>query len=179
MIQNFAIGEEIDLQFYFEKHYASLVYFATCILKNEEAAKDIVLNSFVKLWEKRSKFSDAKGLHSYLFVIVKNACFSTIRKWRREKVFKESYEYQSSITDDGNCDLLCEKIKFHEKLLEEIEKLPRQCKAIMILTYKDGLDNRQIGEKLNLSPNTVKNQKSKGIKVLRERLHETSKELLY
>jgi len=48
-----------------------------------------------------------------------------------------------------------------------IEKLPPKCGEICRLSYIEGMSNEEIASRLLLSVNTVKNQKTKAITLLR------------
>ena len=48
-----------------------------------------------------------------------------------------------------------------------IESLPVQCRKIVLLSYLGGLSNKQIARHLQLSVHTVRNQKVRGIQLVR------------
>lgn len=50
---------------------------------------------------------------------------------------------------------------------KEINKLPEKCKAIFILSKKEGLTNAEIAEHLNISIKTVEAQITKAFTILR------------
>jgi len=53
---------------------------------------------------------------------------------------------------------------------ESLNKLPERCREVFELSRLQGLRNREIAEKLNLSEKTVENQMTKALHVLREEL---------
>ena len=53
------------------------------------------------------------------------------------------------------------------ELFKAIELLPAACREIFRLGYIEGLSNPKIAEVLDVSVNTVKTQKQRGIKILR------------
>ena len=48
--------------------------------------------------------------------------------------------------------------------------LPEECRKVFDLCYFQGMDNTQAAEALGVSVNTVKTQKARGKKILRENL---------
>ncbi|MNL56682.1 ECF RNA polymerase sigma factor SigW [compost metagenome] len=57
-----------------------------------------------------------------------------------------------------------------EKLYQAISTLPEGCKKVFKLGYLEGLSNTKIAETLNISVNTVRAQKQRGLKALKTRL---------
>ena len=55
-IQN--IYEESRYKILFNEFYPALVQFAFSFINNEEAAKDIVQEIFIRIWEKKVKFEN-------------------------------------------------------------------------------------------------------------------------
>ena len=62
------------------------------------------------------------------------------------------------------------KTEVARQVYAAIETLPQQCRLIILMSYVDGCRNHEIAKVLKLSPNTVKNQKLRGIVLLRQRL---------
>ncbi len=54
-------------------------------------------------------------------------------------------------------------------LYAELQKLPPECRKVMELVFVEGWDSKKIAEHLDITVSTVKNQKSRGIHLLRKR----------
>ena len=57
-----------------------------------------------------------------------------------------------------------------EGLIRKIENLPDRCKEIFRLIFIDGLTTDQIGERLNISPQTVRTQKARALDLIKSEL---------
>ena len=55
----------------FHRYYASLCYFANKFVHDEEAARDIVQEVFLRFWESQGKFANETALKSYLYLCVR------------------------------------------------------------------------------------------------------------
>ncbi len=157
-----------EFKILFEKLFPSMVVFATRILGDEDKAKDVTQDAFIKIWQKTDEdFADENALKAYLYVLVKNACISLIRK--------ESRVGLDDIDQHGN--IPSEKIILDEILREEtyqmlassINTLSPQAQQVVNLALK-GLTNPEIAEHLNVSVNTVKTVKKRAYKALRDLL---------
>ena len=69
-------GEKSAFQAFFSEYYEVLVLFATGILKDVDAAEDVVQDCFVNVWENRHFEKLADGLDRYMFHLVKNAALT-------------------------------------------------------------------------------------------------------
>jgi len=56
----------------FREYFSSLMAFSRRILGDEDDAKEVVHQVFIKLWERRSEIDLSTSLKSYLFTAVNN-----------------------------------------------------------------------------------------------------------
>lgn len=165
----FRNGNEKGLSFFYKALRPGLVYFAFRILNDKPEAEDIVEESFGKIWERRSTFYEDKVIKSWLYTTVRNASINKLQQEQRLNVRKEQYaleqegSYQSSPLYD------IEFAEFIVKVHATISVLPVECQKIFRLMYIKGKTVREIAEELQLSISTVKNQKTRGLDILRKR----------
>jgi RNA polymerase sigma-70 factor (ECF subfamily) len=60
--------------------------------------------------------------------------------------------------------------ELEERIRAAIDGLPEQCRKVFVLSRYDELRYAEIAEKLGISVNTVENQISKALRILREAL---------
>lgn len=146
-------------------YYPSLCIFAERIV-GEENSKDVIEDLFTRLWKKTKEFDSNEHLRAFLYHSAKNACLNFLKSDLRAK--QRDTVYAQEILD--NEDLYLAEITRSEilrKLHTAITQLPGQCGKIIKLGYIEGLKNPQIAEELGLSIQTVKNQKLRGIALLK------------
>ena len=117
------------------------------------------------------KFNIKKQFSSYIFTALKYKIF---RMYDAKSVRKK---YTERIQKEGLVPLNTTErtLSFKElyKLIEqEIEKLPERCRIVFQMHRMENTSIEEIAEKLEISPNTVKNQISKASKVLKINLKE-------
>ena len=139
-------------------------------LHDDEAAKDIVQESFVTYWNARESLSDAPAsISSFLYAVVKNACLNKLRRQRLEQGYLNSRE------PDPFEEAIALNSMIRSEVLVELNKmittLPVNCQRIFRMGYLEGLKNPQIAEELGISVNTVKTQKKRGLQLLKVRLN--------
>jgi len=152
----------------FYQLFPSMCVLATRILNDEEKGKDIAQEAFIKLWQNPDEnFATENSLKAYLYVLVRNACFSLLRKEKR--ITKDPLEQHHHLPSEKR---ILEEILREETLSllrSAIKDLSPQARKVIKLMLK-GMTNEQIAEKLSVSVNTVKTVKKRAYKALREKL---------
>lgn len=156
-----------DVELVFKEYYGSLCYFASKYLQDEEVIEDIVQDIFITLLEKKTQFHTEAHLKNFLYLSVRNGCLNYLRNLRSRD------RYIASLPPDDEGESFEENIiltEVHRELAEAVNKLPEECRKVFELCYFQGLDNDSAAKELGLSINTIKAQKARGKKILKESL---------
>lgn len=160
-------GYAYNVETVFKEYYSPLCYFASQYIQDDSITEDIVQDVFISLLEKKVTFQTELHLKNFLYLSVRNACLNALRnKVSREKYIEFITREESSENFEDNLILT----EVHKELAEAVEKLPPECRKVFDLSYFQGKDNETVAEELGLSVNTVKAQKARGKKILREGL---------
>lgn len=173
-VHAFQRGEEKGFTYFFNSLYPALLYYAFRILNDRPAAEDVVGESFIKIWERHSTFAHPKVIKSWLYTTVRNGCLNRLQQQHRSLAQQEQLAKQSEGTHESYA--LHEMIRAEviRELYENIESLPSACRQIFKMLYIQGKTVREIAEELQLSISTIKNQKARGLALLRKRFPELS-----
>lgn len=152
----------------FDKYYQALCYFAFQYVGNDEIAEDVVQDLFTTIIENPKKFDSPSHLRNFLYQSVKNSCLNYLKKNKSHDRYLEFMKNTSQDEEDYERKIIATEIYKELKLV--IESLPSECKKVYELSYFQGKDNNSIAEELGVSINTVKAQKARGKKILKERL---------
>lgn len=116
-------------------------------IRNEEKAKDIVQDSFEKLWRKYLEVTYEKS-KSYLFTTGYRTMIDLIRRDKKQGNFdtvkQEKLSHSNQYTD------------LNEILLEALNKLPEDQKSVVLLRDYEGYSYQEISEITDLSESQVK-----------------------
>ena len=144
----------------FDEYYQALCVFATTYLKDNALAADIVQESFVKFWGRRSDFNDTFNMKSFLYTIVRNHCLNFIRdnKLKREdlSVLMSDEFYTETLIED----------EAYRIFYEAVNALPAQTRQVIQLAL-DGLKNSEIADRLGVAESSVHTLKKIAYKKLR------------
>jgi RNA polymerase sigma-70 factor (family 1) len=163
------LADEISFEAVFKKFYPSLVLFARKLTGDAPAAEDIVTDVFCKLWQRQIQFPSEQSAKAFLYISTRNACINHLQKrdWHK-RVHKAISASSKGISEDFVLNHIV-RAELWRQVLEQVEQLPRQCRKIMRLSFLMGYSNREIAQKLQLSINTVRNQRARGIHLVRKR----------
>ncbi len=128
--------------------YSDNIYrFALKHLKNEMSAKDVVQETFMKVWIKHEEVAYEK-VKSYLFTTAYHAIVDWVNKEKRNGDF-EKVEHTATSEFSISFDL--------EKILNEaLDKLPEIQKTVVLLRDYEGYNYAEIAEITALSESKVK-----------------------
>ena len=141
---------------HFDNYFRPLCAFGYRFIAETETIQDLVQSVYISLWDQRGNFENEKAVKSFLYTSVKNKCLNHLKHLSVRQKHEEQLIYELESGQSYSSQIL-EEDAFH-LLYQEIEKLPKSAKKIMLLALK-GLKNKEIAETLDISENTVKTQK--------------------
>lgn len=141
-------------------------------------AEDVIEEVFLKLWERRTQFAGFGEVKGFLYTSVRNGCLNVVRSRQREETrvaaFMQLYGNEGGDSDEAEI--------IYSELLAEVRKsvdaLPVKMREIFILSHYKKMSNEAIAARLNLSHQTIRNQKSKALTLLRQWLKQKNPLLL-
>lgn len=152
------------------KYYSRLLGYAIRFVQEKEIAEDIIQEVFISFWEKRH-FLKSISLSSLLFCMVRNASINYLK----QKVLVEKYPIEFIENIDGEEKLytldfalsadeetLYEDLK--KRIQEALSVLPERSREIFLLSRFNGLKNKEIASKLDISTTAVEKHISKSLK---------------
>ena len=141
-------------------------------VSDREEARDIVQQSFTKLWDilQRGK-SDIKSLHSFLFKIAANLVIDWYRKKKPVSLDtildSDNKEESLHLVDTSYEDM---EIQSDGKIfLNTISTLDPTYQQVVYLRYVEDMSPKEIAKILNLTPNVVSVRITRGIEILKKK----------
>ncbi len=147
--------------------YKDRVYAAALkMTRSRDTAEEIVQEVFVSLWLHRSSLGEIQKPVSYLFTTVYNTISRHFKKLAAEKNMKAQILEKSKKGERSTEQTIFEQ-ETRQWLQNIINQLPTQQKLIYKLSKEDGLSRNEIAERLDISPNTVKNHLLKAMQFIK------------
>jgi RNA polymerase sigma-70 factor (family 1) len=159
----------------FQQFNPPLCFFARRWVNDMAIAQDIVTDVFVKLWQKRADFKTLYSIKAFLYISTRNACINHTQQAKYQARVRETIRQQSSDLESTG---LNEAI--YAEVLQQvntiIEDLPAKCREVIMLSYSGGLNCHEIAHKMQISVHTVRNQKNRGVHLIKNRFRYTGLE---
>lgn len=153
----------------FEKYSAKLYRFSFSLLKNHEDSKEIVQETFFRVWDKRREIDSSKSFKSFLFTISYHLIIDQLRlKLKDQEYRKFLKEYFKA--EEVKVDSVTDYETLNRQISGVIEELPAKRKQIFTMSREQGLSHKEIAGQLNISVKTVENQINLALKLIKSRL---------
>lgn len=158
-------GDEVAFTEIYTRYSRKLFIMGYNYCKNKELAEELVQEVFVGLWDKRDIIQIQK-LEAYLATAIRFSVFKAIYKEkRRQEILNEQLDVAYSDFEE----------KLHAKFLQElidqsVGQLPEKCGLVYKYSREQGLNNREISEKMAISEKTVEAHLTKALKFVRKNL---------
>jgi RNA polymerase sigma-70 factor (ECF subfamily) len=150
----------------YNKLYRKLFLFANSLIANTEEARDIVTESFIKLWSHDNYFSNMSHLQVYFYTVIKNACIDYLRRDKLKAKIENRLVKEEHITENV-IEKKYQEAELVQILYDRINQLPDRMQQVFKLTYLDGYSRTEVAQMLNLSENTIRNTNAAAMKALR------------
>ena len=155
----------------FKKYYQPLVMFVVRHIGNEDVAKDIVQETFIKVWVRREQIDLDMSFSAFLFTMAKNQLLNEFRRQANSPLFLEDVVLNES--GDGEETAIERKLSFEEfnhRLEIAKQKLTPRQRELFELNKEQGITITEIAAKALISEQSVRNQLSQALRVLRKEL---------
>lgn len=159
-------GDKSSFDELFNRYFEQCFTYAVSLLKNPDAAEDVVQNVFMKLWTGRGRLDPHRQFRSYLLTAVRNEAVSCIRAGfaadrNLNRPAGEPEDESQNILDSISASELDATIS------AAVGRLPEQRRLVFEKRRFEGKTVGQIAEEMKLSPKTVERHLTLAMKDLR------------
>lgn len=152
---------------FFKSTVAALCAYALRIVKDKQAAEDIVQDFFSRLWQKRQQISMAVPPQRYAYRAIHNTCLNYLRD---TTLISNDALPENIPTED---DVLEQELRLQDRV-QQLERviagLPAQCRIVFEKVCLEQKKYKVVAEELGISVFTVRNQVAKAYDILRNNI---------
>ncbi len=148
-------ADEADFKKIYDATMSLLFKVSYRIVNDEEAAEDLVHDSYIKANEKAMVFPTINDATYWLIRVVKNASLNYVKRKGREKkaLQREFFEDRRTVTS-GETDLL--RTETVMKAKEALARLPENLREVLVLSEYADMNYKEIGKALGITEGNVK-----------------------
>lgn len=157
-------GDPNAIKSIFFKFHSSLCNIAFRIVGNDDDAKDLVQDVFLKLWINRNNLSIRFSLSAYLKRAVINTSLNYIEKHKKvKKITLEKADLEGVIQNDTEL----EDNELSLKITSAIDGLPNRTRVVFLLIRFEELSYKEVAESLGISTKAVEKEMMRALRMLR------------
>lgn len=150
---------------YQEKVYATAYY----LLRDETDAHDMTQEVFWTIWEKRNQIDTSKPFQPYVLTITRNKCNNRLKTEKTHLRGQQDYRHYKDTFETPRANL--EISELGDQIRSAIAGISAPAaRRAFELSYLENKSQKEIADEMNISLGTVKNQVSRALKVVREKL---------
>ncbi len=168
LIHQLKKGDPAAFDLLYERYWKQLFSMAYHRTADEDTSKDIVQNVFISIWQNRDSLKPNTNLEAFLKGAIK---FQTLKHFRSEKVKEKVLEHGMKTMAQA-CYTMHELrpyLELESAIEKQIEKLPERMKKAIKLRNEE-YSIREIADMLKVNEQTVSNNISEGLKLVRENI---------
>jgi len=150
----------------YERYSQPLYLYILSKIDGAEAGKDVLQDLFTSLWERRHSINVHESLKSYLYQSARHKIIDIYRKNSTYRKYLQQLIEHFDVQPGGIAELVDSRTRTQD-VFETINHLPERMKEIFMLSRVEHQTVEQIAVRLGLSQQTVKNQITKALKILR------------
>ena len=125
------------------------------IVNDEDAAEDLVHDSYIKANENQMVFPSLDDAKFWLIRVVKNASLNYAGRKTRERTAYQKVLYEDTRkSDSGETEVIKKESRRHA--VEALAKLPKKLREVLILREYADLNYKEIGKVLGITEGNVK-----------------------
>jgi len=166
-------GDEAAFKIIYTRYVSRLYYFVFEYIPIADLTENIIQDTLMVLWDKKSELADNTNLDAYLFTVAKNNCLYKLRDQRYKQKLFESADVDG-VELNANMDALnlldTSNLTFNEieRIIEEtLMQLPLQCRTVFQLSRFNDKKNKEIADELGISVKAVEGHITKALKIFR------------
>lgn len=149
-------------------HYTPIIYAQLLLyLKNAQRAEEAVQDIFMSIWRNREKLPGMENFPGYVYVITRNKVHTIIK----EKVFAATEPPPDTLQTQLAGPATAVQLKeLQQAIYQGIDRLPARRKEVFKLSRLENLTYDEIGGRLGISRNAVKQHITEAMVFLRHHL---------
>ena len=152
------VGDEGALSLLYDRYTPMLFGTLVRILRDDQAAEEVLQDIFLQLWRNAGQFDAARGsLGGWLLVVARNRAISRLRgRPSREILEEKEGAYANTFVSSQDIEEEVGRNQLIRSLTAALASLPVEQKQALELAYFEGMTQSEIAAKTNSPLGTVK-----------------------
>jgi RNA polymerase sigma-70 factor, ECF subfamily len=170
LIEKMRTGDETALSTLYDRYSAMLFAMLVRILRDQQAAEEVLQDLFLQFWRNAAQFDAARGsLPAWLMVIGRNRAISRLRGRRDREVLEENEgDYANTFASSQNIEDEAVRSQVARNISAAMQQLPVEQRQAVELAYFEGMTQSEIASQTGIPLGTVKTRVRTAMQTLRQ-----------
>lgn len=169
LMERIAQRDQTALAALYDRYAGMLSSVLNRILRDTQAAEEILQDIFFQLWRNPSRFDAARGsLPGWLMVIARNRAISRLR---RHNPAAGGELFEAAAVSTVNIETAAAQQQLIGRVKGALENLPAEQRAAIELAYFEGMSHSEIAQRTGDPLGTVKTRLRSAVESLKRTLH--------
>lgn len=170
LIGRMMAGDEAALSALYDRYAAMLFGMLARILRDQQAAEEVLQDLFLQLWRNAAQFDATRGsLPAWLMVIGRNRAISRLRGRRdREVLEEEEGDFANTFASSQNIEDETVRAELARNISAALAQLPVEQRQAVELAYFEGMTQSEIASRTGIPLGTVKTRVRTAMQTLRQ-----------
>lgn len=169
LFEEFKNGDDEAFAALYHRYAEQLVDYASLRVESLDEAKDLIQDLFITLWEKKAMLHIEQSVKAYLFKALKRRLLNHYRSHATRESYKNHLE-RMEVQYFFGPDSIVESKETLARIEATVEKMSPNVRKVYLMSREEHLNTREIAERLQVSEQTVKNQITTALNLLRKNL---------
>lgn len=159
---------------FFSENNARFVDIAFSYVRDRATAQDIVMDSFLYIWQRRAELANERNLRGYAYMCVRNRCYSHLRQaCVRDQLSQTDRRLVQSSLESLAKNEIFDKL-LGDEVLEifraELDRMPARTREIFVASRMEHLTYAEIAERFDIPVRRVTSEIQAALQILRHAL---------
>lgn len=154
----------------YDQWVARLYQFVLKTVKSESVAREIVQDTFVRVWESHASINPEKSFKSYLFTIAFHLMADHFRQQLRHPLMPDYFNYASSFATRNEAEQTLSLEDFLKHLETAKQKLTPRQRMAFELSKEQNFSHAEIEQQMGVTNQTVRNLLSAAMQTIRREM---------
>ena len=174
LLRSLRDGEHSAMEYFYHTYWEVVFDTAYKRVRDEEIAQDITQEIFISVWENRERLHIKSSLEAWLKGAVKYKVINYFKSSIvREKYEEDLVQLMGNQAEPSSAESMIILKELNQQLDHAMLELPEKMRVIFFMSRRQQKSTKEISDVLNLSAQTVKNQLSAALKLIRKKLSYT------
>jgi RNA polymerase sigma-70 factor, ECF subfamily len=166
-------GDEKAFELLLSRHQRTVFNLAFRFLNEQAEAEDVTQETFIRIFKSAETYTPEAKFTTWLYTIVKNLCFNSLRKRRSVHIVSVDEEELPEIPSENDDPLeILDRKRLRSRVIAAVNSLPENMRVAVLLHKFHGLQYDEIADILGCSANAVKLRVHRAKAVLAKNLND-------